>query len=128
MVDGADLPPKGSTVRIDRGSFSATGVVVWEKKNTRGIRFDKAIDVEAWVRRVGHSGQQLVDRTVQALKAGTTPPGSDGPPPRSVSELARELTQICEQVAALPNLSIDVGESLVRIEAIAVELMRLDAA
>jgi hypothetical protein len=123
MVDGFGLPAKGSAVSLDRASQSITGTVVWQADNVRGIRFDTEIDVGPWVKRVGHVGQQSVDRAVQALKAGKIT--REQVPRRSLRDLGQELRQICEKMASTPILTIEEGETLVRIEAIAVELARI---
>jgi hypothetical protein len=123
MVDGIELPTKGSAVRFDRASLSIGGTVVWHAGNVRGIRFDTEIDVEQWVKRIGHVGQQSVDRAVQALKAGRVI--REQVQDRSLRHLGEELLEICEKMASTPNLTIEEGESLVRIEAIAVEIARI---
>ena len=94
--------------------------------NSRGIRFDCEIDVGQWVKRIGHPGQQRIDRAVQAVRAGSVPSALDNEPPRrSFRDLAKDLREICDQMASRDDLSIEIGEALVRIETIAVELARL---
>jgi hypothetical protein len=123
MVDGVGLPATGAIVKLHRASLVAAGTVIWQTGNVRGIRFDTEIDVGQWANRVGHAGQQGVDRAVQALKAGRRI--GEQAPRRSIHDLGKELQQICERIASKSNLSIEEGESLVRIEAIAVELVRI---
>jgi hypothetical protein len=123
MVDGVGLPAKGAVVKLHRASLVVAGTVIWQTGNVRGIRFDTEIDVGQWANRVGHARQQGVDRAVQALKAGRRI--GEQAQRRSIHDLGEELQQICERMASKPNLSIEEGESLVRIEAIAVELVRI---
>jgi hypothetical protein len=123
MVDGVGLPATGATVKLHRASLVVAGTVIRQTGNIRGIRFDTEIDVGQWANRVGHAGQQGVDRAVRALKAGRLI--GEQVQRRTIHGLGEELQQICERMASKANLSIEEGESLVRIEAIAVELVRI---
>ena len=125
MLDGAELPQKGSTVRLDRGHLAVTGRIVWQSGEARGIRFDTNIQVDEWVKRVGHAGQRQVDKAIDAVRRGNAIVDNQGPR-RTLNDLGKDLRQICEQMTLLPNFSVELGESLLKIESIALELERLD--
>lgn len=123
MLDGTKLPSKGSAVRLDRGHLAVAGTVIWEAGNVRGIRFDGNINVDEWVERIGHSGQRRVDRAIEAMRrGGPVQDQIDENSRRSLKELRDELGQICEQMATLPNFSVELGEKLLQIETIVLEL------
>jgi hypothetical protein len=124
MVDGDELPAKGTKIRLERGSLAVDGSIVREIADLRGIRFDSPIKVDDWVKRIGHAGQQEVDRAVSALRSGATVPEL-AKQEASVALLAKELQQICEEMAAKPNLAAEVGDSLIKIDLIAAALVRL---
>lgn len=106
-------------MRLVRGELTAEGQIAWKGHGHAGLRFTQEIDVEAWVRRAGHPGQQRVDEAVAALrhKAGTVPSRpSDGP---TLAEISGELSAICERLASLPSMTVELGEELVRLDALA---------
>jgi hypothetical protein len=123
MIEGEKLPAKGSAVRLERGSLGAGGVIVRELANARGIRFDLPVEVNEWVKRTGNLGQRQVDSAVAAVRSGSTLNGQAEVRRRSVQELLAQLQQVCERTASLPDLSIEVGEGLIQIEAIRAELI-----
>ena len=128
MVDGAKLPSKGSTVRLDRGHLAVAGTVIWEAGDVRGIRFATNIEVDEWVQRTGHAGQRRVDRALEAVRrGGSSLAQTNENPRRSLRDLGENLRQICEQIASLPDISVELGERLLQIESIALELARFDA-
>lgn len=101
---------------------------MWEAGETRGMRFDAAIDVGEWVKRSGHAGQRRVDRALEAMRLGGSIPAQvDENPRRTLKDLGEELREVCEQIATLPDISVELGERLLKIETIAVELIRFDA-
>jgi hypothetical protein len=124
MIEGEKLPAKGSAVRLERGSLGAGGVIVREVANARGIRFDAPVEVNEWVKRSGNVGQRQVDSAVAAVRSGSAlDGGAEVRRRRSVHELLAKLQHVCERMTNLPDLSIEVGESLVEIEAIRAELV-----
>jgi len=129
MLDGAKLPQKGSTVQLERGHLAVAGTVMWEAGEVRGIRFDTDIDVDEWVNRGAHAGQRRVDNAIAAIRLGvrSVPPQINENPRRTLKDLGEELREVCEQIATSPDISVELGERLLKIETIAVELIRLDA-
>jgi PilZ domain-containing protein len=128
LIDGAALPAVGTKVRLLRGQLQADAQIVWQEKANCGIRFDHAINVMDWVQRPGHSGQQRVDGIVAAIR-------NSSPIPRelqqgretdeSLAAISRALDQICERLARTPNMSIELGEELLRLDAIAQSLRKI---
>jgi len=128
LVDGAALPPVGAKVRLLRAHLKASGEIVWQDKNHCGIRFENAINVVDWVQRAGHSEQQRVDGIVAAIR-------NSNPVPRELQQsvdtgetlatISRTLDQICERLARTPNMSIELGEELLRLDAIAQSLRKI---
>ena len=124
LLEGSGIPREGSAIVLKRGSLSATGEVAWQSNRICGVRFHNELEVEEWVKRAGPVGQQRIDSAVAAYR--------DHDP--SVSRLAvlsrdddrdvrqsvgQELLQICERIAALPNMSTELAEELLKIEAAA---------
>jgi hypothetical protein len=127
LVDGPDLPAAGAPVSLSRGQLFVSGDIAWRDKQLAGVNFDSPVDVESWVRRVGHSGQQRVDGIVEALKRSEPLPTTSEAqiPPATLPELSAQLDAICERLAAMPELSIELGEELLRLDAIAQSLRQL---
>ena len=128
LVDGAAFPPAGAKVRLFRGPLKADGEIVWQEKINCGIRFDHAINVIDWVQRPGHSAQQRVDGIVAAIR-------NSDPVPRelqqrreadeSLAAISQALDQICERLARTPDMSIELGEELLRLDAICQSLRKI---
>jgi hypothetical protein len=95
LLDGESLPVPGSRVRLLRGDLSADGLVAWTGGGPAGIRFAGAIDVAAWVKRLGHPGQQRVDDAVAALRDRL--PHDERPDcrPASLGAISEDLDAIC---------------------------------
>jgi len=128
LVDGTSLPPVGAKVSLLRGHLSASGEIVWQEKTNCGIRFDHAINVIDWVQRPGHSGQQRVDGIVAAIRNSSHVPrelqqASEGD--ETLAEISRALDQICERLARVPNMSIEMGEELLKLDAIGQSLRKI---
>jgi hypothetical protein len=126
LVEGELLPPVGSAVRLVRGALDASGDLAWRGSGQAGINFAAAIDVGAWVKRVGHGGQQQVDGVVSALRGGGTVSPSD--PVTELGSLAavsEALDRLCEDLAGTPNMSVQLGEKLVKLDSVAQALRRI---
>jgi hypothetical protein len=121
LVEGTRLPPVGARVRLVRGELSATGELAWDGAGQAGINFHEPIDVGSWVKRVGHVGQQRVDRAIAAIrKTGKVP--SDWQSPQGLPTLLAvsvALDAVCEQLSSSPAMSIELGEALVKLDTIA---------
>lgn len=127
LIDGATLPPVGARVSLVRGQLVANGEIVWNEQTHCGIRFEHAINVLDWVQRPGHSGQQRVDGIVAAIR-NSAPVPRDLQQARETDEtlasLSRDLDQICERLARTPNMSVELGEELLRLDVLAQSLRK----
>ena len=119
LLDGVSLPPAGVRVRLLRGELSAEGQVAWATHGHAGIRFAGDIDVAAWVKRLGHPGQQRVDEAVAAMRRDQPLPEPDDHISASLGAISAELDAICERLAASPDMTVDLAEELVKLDALA---------
>jgi hypothetical protein len=125
LVDGPALPPVGSEVRLVRGSLSAAGQLAWHGAGQAGINFERDIDVGRWVQRTAHGGQQRVDGMVAAVRSGSPaaaylPDDGSG---QSLPAISAELDRICERLASTSAMSVEFGEELLKLDAVA-QLLR----
>ena len=126
LIEGASLPSAGSRVRVLRGELSAEGEMAWQEQGLAGLRFASEIDVENWVRRVGHRGQQRVDEAVAALRAHQRHPLSATRAMKlSMAEISIELDRICERLGDMPPTSLAVAEELPKLNRLARQLQQL---
>ena len=131
MLEGASLPGEGEKVQLQRGSLSATAQVAWQRDQFRGVWFDDPIEVAFWVKAVGHSGQRRVDMVLSALRQKPvrqphTLPSAGSPD--ALTTLGAELQGICERLAALPNMSVQLAEELLKLDGVAQSLMKVGQA
>lgn len=127
LLEGAQLPREGTAVRLMRGSLYAAGEVVWQSDRYGGVRFNRPMEVEEWVQCAGHVGQQRVDSIVADYLDGgirsshlALLPDDDA---RDILEhVGSDLLRICLRIAAYPNLSIELAEELLKIEAVALKI------
>jgi hypothetical protein len=126
LVDGNALPPAGTRVRLLRGRLAALGEIAWETNVQGGLKFDADVDVASWVRRLGHSGQERVDGVIAALRSGEPRNLKKASAPKeSLPVISAALDQICERLGAHPGMSIELGEDLMKLDAIAQSLRRI---
>lgn len=125
LLDGGSLPPAGARVRLLRGDLSAEGQVAWTAHGHAGIRFASEIDVGAWVKRLGHRGQQRVDAAVAALRRDQPLPALAGEPSPTLSTISAELDSICERLSGSPAMTVEFAEELVKLDALARALQHL---
>lgn len=119
-MDGPSLPPSGTAVRLLRGPLSVTGRIAWQARDQAGISFDTPIEVESWVRRVGHAAQQRVDEAVEAVKSrARSPEITDDPAVLDLERLSLELEEICIRLANSSVLTVDLAEDVLRLDALA---------
>ena len=113
-------------MRLVRGSLSAAGKVAWQQDEMAGLNFDRQIDVDAWVQRVAHRGQQRVDQAVAKLRQAD-PLGEELDPAiaPSLVAISAELNGICERLANGSKMSIELAEELLRLDALAQSVRRL---
>ena len=128
LLDGNSLPTAGSSVRLVRGELNVRGRIAWEGRGQAGISFDEQIEVDQWVRRVGHAGQQRVDSLISALRRDekNVEARGDAMLP-SLVEISSELDQICARLASTPEMTIKLAEELLRLDALAQALRQLGA-
>lgn len=127
LVEAASLPPVGSRLRLLRGELQVNGEVAWAGAGQGGITFTGTIDVDRWVKRAGHSGQQRVDGMVASLRGmGEAPSAAPAAPDlATVVAVSCALDQLCESLAATPEMSIQLGENLLKLDSIAQALRRI---
>ena len=126
LLEGHDFPEEGKKAQLRRGSLSVQGEIAWHHGKYCGLRFDHTILVQEWVKRAGPEAQLRIDAAIEQLRSGAK---SHWPEPaldraNSVKNIADELLQICERIALLPNMSVELAEDLLRIEALARSLER----
>jgi hypothetical protein len=123
LLEGAGLPPAGTVAWLRRGSLQVEGSIAWRDQTNCGIRFESPIDVEQWVRRVGAREQQTIDAAIADIRAGSCGQQSAFHSPRSrrvlLAGASAELLQISERIAAMPGLSVELAEELMKLEVLA---------
>lgn len=122
LLDGPSLPPAGSRVRVLRGELSAEGEIAWQAHDQAGLRFSGEIDVDKWVQRIGHRGQQRVDEAVAALRAHASRALADGDGQPSLGQISQELDRICQRLADSPAMTVELAEELLRLSVLAASL------
>ena len=104
LLDGGSLPPVGTPIRLVRGELNAEG---------------------AWVKKVGHSGQQCVDHAIAALRRNEAlSPNLEAEAP-SLRQISDDLQALCERLSASPTMLVEFGEELVKLDTLAQTLGQL---
>ena len=121
LLEGYDFPPEGKKAQLRRGSLSVQGEIAWKNGQYCGLRFDHTILVQEWVKRAGPEAQLRIDAAIEQLRNGAKSHWSEPDLERanSIRSIADELLQICERIASLPAMSIELAEELIKIEALA---------
>ena len=121
LLEGRDFPEEGKKAQLRRGSLCVQGEIAWQNGKYCGLRFDHTILVQEWVKRSGSEAQLRIDATIAQLRTGAESHWIERSFDRanSVKSIADELVQICERIALLPNMSVELAEDLLRIEALA---------
>lgn len=127
LLDGKGLPPKGTAVRLRRGDLCIAGQVAWQDGDNCGVCFDASIDLAPWLMRVGHSGQHRVDNVLAALRTGHELNAEQGDKV-GIDEISAELTRISEDLGDLPDLTMQLAEKVLQIDAVAQRLRNWIAA
>lgn len=128
LIDGSGLPPAGSRIQLVRGRLTTVGDLAWVGAGQAGLNFDKKIDVDAWVQKLGHTGQQRVDGLIASIRAGGVVPPElhdDENAADSLPAISAALDQVCEKLALSPAVSIEAAEDLLKLDTIAQSLRRL---
>lgn len=126
LVEAASFPPIGTRVRLVRGELSTVGELAWVGAGQGGINLTAEIKPNLWVKRVGASGQPRVDGVIAALRSSGTVPTElqDAGDPPSLAAISAELDEVCESLAGTPNISIELGENLLKLDSVAQNLRR----
>jgi hypothetical protein len=132
LIDGPSLPEEGSQIELHRGRLAARGEIVWRDGHLCGVRFQRKINVREWIERLGHPGQQQVDRAiallqhVEALEPLTSESPEGANEEMELATIADELASICERLVSFPELSIEAEEELMRLDALAHAIRKAD--
>lgn len=126
LLDGTSLPVAGTSVRLVRGALTADAVVAWQQRDQAGIRFSGEIDVEQWVRRIGHGAQQRIDEAIARLRAHRRRPlPAELENSLSLAQMSAELDEISERLADSPEMTVELAEQLLRLSVLARNLQLL---
>lgn len=125
FVDGGSLPSAGSKIRLVRGRLGVDGQVAWSAAGHAGLRFDREIDVASWVKRTDHLGQQRVDELLAAVRRREAPAAGAFEP--SLAWVSAELNAVCERLATSAGLTVELGEELMRLDALATIIAQVAA-
>lgn len=126
LIEGPILPAPGAKVRLVRGTLRAAGTLAWEAQNHAGISFEEPINVEAWVQRIGHPGQQRVDSAVAAIRRGEPVRGrADERRGDPLPGISQSLDALCERLASSKHFPPELGEDLLKLDVIAQSLRDL---
>lgn len=133
LLEGSNLPAAGRSVLLKRGSLAATGQIAWSRGPQCGIRFAQSIVIAEWVDRAGPVGQQRIDATVAEFRNHIGAKSSLAILPReddraSLVDLSAALLKSCERLSGISDMSVELAEELLRIEAAARAVRRLGTA
>ena len=124
------MPTSGAAVRLTRGHLEACGEIAWESGDYRGLRFDAPVDVQSWVKRIGHSGQHDVDKKLAMLRRrGHSHPAElltgDLSGADNLSHISVDLDRLCEELTASATMTVELGDELIRLDTIAQRLRKI---
>lgn len=129
LLEGANLPSSGLFAHLRRGSLNVSGTIAWSDAAHCGMRFNGAIDVKDWVKRVGSEQQSATDAAIADMRFGRDAAYPKAPSLRcsenQVTEAGASLREICERIASLPHVPVELGEELIKIDVIAQSLLEL---
>jgi hypothetical protein len=118
LVEGPVLPTSGA-VQLRRGNLEVRGKVAWLHESYCGLQFSSSIDVPAWLKRIGHQGQDRIDMIMASLRNGTVPKVAEAPPLQQPGQIAEALLEVAERLAGLEGLSVEAGEQILKIDILA---------
>jgi hypothetical protein len=127
LLEGDSLPSENSAVLLKRGSLCAKGEVAWQSDRHCGVRLESSIDVAEWVKRAGPARQQSIDSAIAEFrKRGSASPElallSSSGGVDTLGLMSSELLASCERIAVLPNMSVELAEEVLKIEATALAI------
>jgi hypothetical protein len=125
LIEGLELPPATESVRLIRANLSVSGEIAWQSDRFAGIRFKRAVRVPDWIAGTANAGQQRVDTIIAAIRESDSLESAQPEQKRSLEAICFELDRTCERLAARPDLSVELGEEILRLEALAVDLRRI---
>lgn len=110
LVEGAILPPEGTSIRLNRGTLSVVGEIIWCRDGRAGLRFDSNLSVADWLPRGRASmAQQRVDEMVQHAKSSITA----DPPVLAAQQLLQSkkinVGELEQLGAAIDSLALDLA-------------------
>jgi len=127
LLDAPRMPETGA-VTLRRGCLRVDGKLAWAGGGECGVRFDEAVDVKAWVKRVIHPGQQRVDAIVNAVRSGAVPRRcGDALTEFGLGDVSEQLLQVTADLSKLPNMTTETAELVLRLDTISRGLRRLAA-
>lgn len=134
LVEGAGLPPTGTTVRLVRGALSAAGAVAWANERRCGLRLEGLVAVAPWMAKPGNARQTEIDAAVRRIRAGhIMPPGaalasspvSEPDFAVSIRALEAQLAAVSDEFASTPETIARHPEQLQTLDLLAQGLARL---
>ena len=119
LLDGGSLPSAGTNVGLLRGELFAQGEIAWLSNDQAGIKFSDEVKVGDWIKAIGHPAQQRVDAAFAALRTRRMPPIMSEAETPSLLSISEELDRVCDRLASSAPMSIELGEELVKLDALA---------
>jgi hypothetical protein len=132
LVEGEQLPTHGAVICLSRGHLETSGEIAWQSGAYRGLRFNEPVDVQAWVKRVGHSGQQEVDQKLAMLRRRGLSHSAevlidDWSCTDKLSRISGDLDLLCGELTVSES-TVEFGEQLIRLDTIAQRLRMIASA
>lgn len=108
LVEGGALPAAGEPVRLNRGSLSVSGQIVWRREDKAGIKFSSSISVPLWLP-TGRAParQQRVDEIVFRYQAGAAPTAPALPRTLEIQEGAVDVRATLLELRAVINAAAE---------------------
>jgi hypothetical protein len=121
LIEAAALPPKGTAVRLSRGTLSVAGAMMWVTGGKGGVQLASSVSAEDWMP-MGERGrgQQLIDEVMHRARLGSIPPTPVDPVPRSIPSLRAELVRL-RQLLLAANEELGSEDALTAAQVIAVQ-------
>lgn len=132
LIQGDELPPAGTGIRLIRGSLVAAGDVRWVRAGKAGLSFTDGIRVTEWLASCAQKTHQHgVDEIVAAVRTGTVPKAQRSAETAPAETIGAPL-DACEDLLRVQEMVTDVAERLAADPAVlekhAGDIQRLDAA
>jgi hypothetical protein len=118
LLEGHVLPVEGE-ILLRRGHLYVSANVAWRHDGYCGLHFNSTIEVTAWLKRIGHQGQERVDQIMASLRTGAVPRACDPAPLQGPAEIAEALLEIADRLAAMDGLSLQADQEILKIDTLA---------